>query len=99
MDHSTNCGIGEPLVSPVSYVTEGTPVGRIQDFDRLDEDGVEATAHNDDFVKNRRFRSNTNQGDIVIGIAAEVERQSTIHQNTEALPYREITTRSGGGSG
>jgi predicted deacylase len=65
-------GVSEPLVPLGSYVTSGTPVARIHDFDRVDESGVEIRADQDGYVMCRRFRAVTEQGDVVMVIAQEI---------------------------
>lgn len=65
-------GISEPLVPLGSFVTAGTPVTRIHDFDRVDEHGVEIRADRDGYVLCRRFHAPTQQGDIVMVIAQEL---------------------------
>lgn len=66
-------GISEPLQPLGSYVTAGTPVARIHDFDRWDEPGVEIVADQDGYVLCRKFRAVTEQGDVVMVIAKEVD--------------------------
>ncbi|HEV2068069.1 MAG TPA: succinylglutamate desuccinylase/aspartoacylase family protein [Thermomicrobiales bacterium] len=64
-------GISEPLVPLGAFVTAGTPVTRIHDFDRIDESGVEIRADQNGYVLCRRFHAPTQQGDIVMVIARE----------------------------
>lgn len=64
-------GISEPLVPLGSYVTAGTPVARLHDFDRVDEPGVTIHADHDGYVLVRRFRAVTQQGDVVMVIGQE----------------------------
>jgi N2-acetyl-L-2,4-diaminobutanoate deacetylase len=66
-------GISEPLVPLGSFVTAGTPVTRIHDFERWDEPGVDILADGDGYVMCRKFRSATDQGEVVMVIAEEVE--------------------------
>lgn len=65
-------GISEPLVPLGSFVREGTPVARIHDFDRFDEPGVDILADADGYLLVRRFRAETQQGDVVSMIGQEV---------------------------
>lgn len=65
-------GISEPLVEVGAHVTAGQPVARIHDFERLDEPPVEIVADGDGYVMCRRFRAATEQGEVVMVIAAEV---------------------------
>jgi predicted deacylase len=65
-------GISEPLVEVGTFVKKGTPVLRLHDFERIDEPGHGITADVDGFVLMRRFRAQTNQGDVVMVIATEV---------------------------
>jgi len=65
-------GISEPLVPLGSYVRAGVPVARLHDFDRFDEPGVDICADQDGYVLVRRFRAETNQGDVVMVIGQEV---------------------------
>lgn len=67
-------GISEPLVDHGVYVTSGTPVIRLHDFERIDEAGFEIRADTDGYVLARRFRAWTTQGDVVLVIAREVAR-------------------------
>lgn len=64
-------GISEPLVPLGAYVTAGTPVARLHDFDRLDEPGITIRADLDGYVLVRRFRAQTEQGDVVMVIGQE----------------------------
>ena len=65
-------GISEPLKNVGDYVTTGTPVTRIHDFDRWDEDGVTILADQDGYVLARKFRAVTSPGEVVMVIAQEV---------------------------
>jgi predicted deacylase len=65
-------GISEPLVPVGAYVTKGTPVTRIHDFDRWDEPPVEISADQDGYVMYRKFRAATEPGEVVMVIAQEV---------------------------
>ena len=67
-------GISEPLVPLGSFVTAGTPVARLHDFDRIDEPGVTIRADGDGYVLMRRFQALTEQGDCVMVIAEELAR-------------------------
>ncbi len=64
-------GVSEPLVPLGAYVTAGTPVARLHDFDRIDEPGVTIHADLDGYVLVRRFRAQTEQGDVVMVIGQE----------------------------
>lgn len=64
-------GISEPLVPLGTFVTAGTPVARIHDFDRVDELGVTIRADRDGYVLVRRFSAPTEQGDVVLVIGQE----------------------------
>ena len=66
-------GISEPLVPIGSFVSEGQPVARIHDFERIDEPPVEILADGDGYVMCRKFRAATEQGEVVMVIAAEVD--------------------------
>jgi predicted deacylase len=66
-------GISEPLVPLGAFVRAGTPVTRIHDFERWDEPAVEIVADQDGYVTCRKFRAATEQGEIVMVIAQEVE--------------------------
>lgn len=66
-------GIAEPLVPLGSFVRAGTPVVRMHDFDRIDEPGIVIPADEDGYVLVRRFRAETNQGDVVMVIGQEIE--------------------------
>ena len=66
-------GISEPLQPVGAYVTKGTPVCRIHDFERLDEAPVEICADLDGYVMCRKFRAATVQGEVVMVIAPEVD--------------------------
>jgi predicted deacylase len=66
-------GISEPLVELGTFVKKGTPVTRIHDFDRWDEPGVDILADGDGYVMCRKFRAETQQGEVVMVIAEEVE--------------------------
>ena len=64
-------GISEPLVPLGAYVTKGTPVARLHDFDKIDEPGATIYADNDGYVLMRRFRAATEQGDMIMVIGQE----------------------------
>lgn len=66
-------GISEPLVPIGAFVRAGTPVTRIHDFERWDEDPVEIVADGDGYVMCRKFRAPTMQGEVVMVIAEEVD--------------------------
>jgi predicted deacylase len=66
-------GISEPLVPLGSFVTEGTPVTAIHDFERWDEPPVIIRADGDGFVLSRKFQAATDQGEVVMIIAHEVD--------------------------
>jgi predicted deacylase len=66
-------GISEPLVPVGAPVVKGQPVARIHDFERIDEPPVEILADGDGYVMCRKFRAATEQGEVVMVIAAEVE--------------------------
>lgn len=66
-------GISEPLVPVGGFVREGQPVARIHDFERIDEPPVEIRADSDGYVMCRKFRAATEQGEVVMVIAEEVE--------------------------
>jgi len=66
-------GISEPLVPLGAFVRAGTPVTRIHDFERWDEPGVEIVADGDGYVMQRKFRAPTQQGEVVMVIAEEVD--------------------------
>lgn len=66
-------GVCEPLVPLGSFVTAGTPVTRIHDFDRIDEAGVEIRADTDGYILCRRFQAITQQGDVIMVIGQEIE--------------------------
>lgn len=65
-------GIAEPLVPLGARVAAGTPVARLHDFERLDEPGVTIRADRDGYVLVRRFRAQTEQGDVVMVIGSEM---------------------------
>jgi predicted deacylase len=65
-------GISEPLVPLGSFVTKGTPVTAIHDFERWDEPPIVISADGDGCVLNRKFRAATEQGEVVMIIADEV---------------------------
>jgi predicted deacylase len=65
-------GISEPLVELGTIVKKGTPVTRIHDFERWDEPGVDILADGDGYVMCRKFRAETQQGEVVMVIAEEV---------------------------
>jgi predicted deacylase len=56
-----------------AFVNEGQPVARIHDFERIDEAPVEILADGDGYVMCRKFRAATEQGEVVMVIAAEVD--------------------------
>jgi len=64
-------GISEPLVPLGAFVTQGTPVARLHDFDRIDEPGATIVADSDGYVLMRRFRAETEQGDMIMVIGQE----------------------------
>ncbi len=66
-------GISEPLVELGAFVRAGTPVTRIHDFERWDEPGVDIVADGDGYVMCRKFRAATEQGEVVMVIAEEVD--------------------------
>ena len=66
-------GISEPLVPIGAFVRAGTPVTRIHDFERIDEPPVELVADQDGYVICRKFRAATEQGEVVMVIAQEVD--------------------------
>ena len=45
----------------------------MHDFDRIDEPGIVIPADEDGYVLVRRFRAETNQGDVVMVIGQEIE--------------------------
>jgi predicted deacylase len=66
-------GISEPLVPIGAFVRRGQPVARIHDFERIDEPPVEIRADGDGYVMCRKFRAATEQGEVVMVIAEEVD--------------------------
>jgi predicted deacylase len=66
-------GTSEPLVPLGALVTKGTPVTAIHDFDRWDEPPTIVRADGDGFVMSRKFRAATEQGEVVMIIAEEVD--------------------------
>jgi predicted deacylase len=70
-------GISEPLVPIGAFVKEGQPVARIHDFERIDEPPTEIRADGDGYVMCRKFRAATEQGEVVMVIAAEVSSDGT----------------------
>ncbi|MCC6791000.1 MAG: succinylglutamate desuccinylase/aspartoacylase family protein [Thermomicrobiales bacterium] len=66
-------GISEPLVELGAFVTKGTPVTAIHDFDRWDEPPVIIHADGDGYVMQRKFKATTSAGEVVMVIAEEVE--------------------------
>jgi predicted deacylase len=66
-------GISEPLVPVGAFVRAGQPVTRIHDFERVDEPPVEIVADSDGYVMCRKFRAATEQGEVVMVIAEEVD--------------------------
>jgi len=65
-------GVSEPLVPLGAFVTAGTPVTAIHDFDRWDEPPVVIRADGDGYVLQRKFRAATEPGEVVLIIAEEV---------------------------
>ena len=70
---ATVSGISEPLVPVGAFVRAGQPVTRIHDFERVDESPVEIAADSDGYVMCRKFRAATEQGEVVMVIAEEIE--------------------------
>jgi predicted deacylase len=66
-------GISEPLVALGELVRAGDPVSAIHDFERWDEPPVLVRADGDGYVLSRKFRAATQQGEVVMIIAHEVE--------------------------
>jgi predicted deacylase len=66
-------GISEPLVPVGAHVVKGQPVARIHDFERIDEPPVEIRADAAGYVMTRKFRAATEQGEVVMVIAHEVD--------------------------
>jgi predicted deacylase len=66
-------GISEPLVPLGALVRQGQPVARLHDFERIDEPPIEILADGDGYVMCRKFRAATEQGDVVMVIAEEVD--------------------------
>jgi predicted deacylase len=66
-------GISEPLVPIGAHVRTGQPVARIHDFERIDEPPIEIRADGDGYVMCRKFRAATEQGEVVMVIAAEMD--------------------------
>jgi predicted deacylase len=66
-------GISEPLVPIGAYVSTGQPVARVHDFERIDEPPIEIHADGDGYVMCRKFRAATEQGEVVMVIAAEMD--------------------------
>lgn len=66
-------GISEPLVEVGAYVECGQPVSRIHDFERIGEPPVEIVADGAGYVMCRKFRAATEQGEVVMVIAEEVD--------------------------
>lgn len=66
-------GISEPVAPIGAFVRAGDLVSRIHDFDRWDEDPVEIRADRDGYVMCRKFRAATEQGEVVMVIAQEVD--------------------------
>ena len=54
-------------------MSRGQPVARVHDFERIDEPPVEIRADGDGYVMCRKFRAATDQGEVVMVIAAEVD--------------------------
>ena len=65
-------GVSEPLVPLGAFVTKGTPVTAIHDFERWDEPPTVVCADGDGYVLSRKFRAATEQGEVVMIIAEEV---------------------------
>lgn len=76
-------GISEPLVPVGAFVQKGQPVTRIHDFERIDESPVEIAADSDGYVVCRKFRATTEQGEVVMVIAEELDR---IRHQSEPTP-------------
>jgi predicted deacylase len=66
-------GISEPLVQVGDWVTHGQPVTRIHDFERFDEPPLEIVADGDGYVMCRKFRAATEQGEVIMVIASEID--------------------------
>ena len=66
-------GISEPVAEVGQFVRKGDLVTRIHDFDRWDEDPVEIRADEDGYVMCRKFRAATQQGEVVMVIAQEID--------------------------
>ena len=66
-------GISEPLKNVGEFVRKGEPVTRIHNFDRWDEPGDTLVADQDGYVLARKFKAETQQGEVVMVIAAEVD--------------------------
>ena len=66
-------GISEPLVPIGAHVNTGQPVACIHDFERIDEPPIEIRADGDGYVMCRKFRAATEQGEVVMVIAAEMD--------------------------
>lgn len=66
-------GISEPLVQIGAFVNAGEPVTRIHDFERWDEAPLEIVADQDGYVMARKFRAQTEQGEVVMVIAQEID--------------------------
>lgn len=64
-------GIVEPLVPLGAFVARGEPVVRLHDFERFAEPGTIIRADGDGYVLVRRFRAQTEQGDVVMVIGRE----------------------------
>ncbi len=66
-------GISEPLVEIGEFVHAGDPVTCLHDFDRWDEEPVVIRADRDGWVMCRKFRAPTDQGEVIMVIANEVD--------------------------
>jgi predicted deacylase len=66
-------GISEPVAAIGAFVKQGDVVMRIHDFERFDEPAVNIRADGDGYVMCRKFRAATEQGEVVMVIAAEAE--------------------------
>jgi len=66
-------GISQPLVPLGAFVRKGTPVTAIHDFERWGEPPTVLCADGDGYVLSRKFRAATEQGEVVMIIAEEVD--------------------------
>jgi predicted deacylase len=66
-------GISQPLVPLGAFVRKGTPVTAIHDFERWDEPPTVVCADGDGYILSRKFRAATEQGEVVMIIAEEVD--------------------------